>query len=175
MREDGHMPARDPDTGQIVSAVDFEPTPKQRKFIALLANGAGPVAAARAAGYQSPNSEATRLRKSPAVRAKMREIRELRFDQLASLSLRRLGDLIADPDTPSTTLLAAIIHVHNVTGHTKPKDKDNAEDNTRDVRELSLADLEAIVRQRLGNARVVGEGKTVDQAPEAGETEGGVM
>jgi hypothetical protein len=165
---DGHTPARDPETGQIVPADNFDPTPKQRKFIALLANGVGPTNAARAAGYSAPGSEATRLRKKPVIRARMREIRELRFDQLAGLSLRRLAEMIADSDTPPNILLQAIVHVHNVTGHTRPKDSSkDKEDNDRDLRDLSLAELEAVWQRRVENTKIAGSGSTIDQEPDA--------
>lgn len=124
-------------------------TPKQDRFAKNVASGLPLAAAARLAGYSAAAPEASRARRLPHVRAKIREYRELKLDKLASISLNVIAEIITDPDVKAETRFKAASWVLEARGHGAKTKKDSEKDSdNNDMREWSIERLESFLAER---------------------------
>ena len=120
-------------------------TDRQRAFVrAYIANGANATDAASQAGYSNPESEGWRLRQLPHIIAAIHaEIARTIGDDLASLAVGVVRDILRDPAAPLKLRLDAAKTALDRAGYIAPKAADPAAPAEKPKSEMTLAELEA--------------------------------
>jgi hypothetical protein len=148
-------------------------TKKQQKFIhAYVENGGNGQAAARAAGYSvSPHEGRVvhRLLTDPVVRGAIHNERDRKIGtRLASRALSVLEELMTSPATPAPVRYQSARTVLQMAGHGGAEQESRQTPVDRPLVELSLAELEAFVRDgeamlRVAQAASKGSAPTPDR------------
>jgi hypothetical protein len=86
-------------------------TDQQRKFVRGLADGLGAPAAARNAGYTSPDTEAYRLLRTPSVQAALEAQKGSILSDLGMLALTKLRTMVRDMPAVPTPATAAVLRM----------------------------------------------------------------
>ena len=147
-------------------------TKKQQKFIhAYVANAGNGQAAAREAGYRvSPNEGRTvhRLLTDPVIRQAIHNERERRIGtRLATNALAVLEDLMNSPQTPAPVRYQSARTVLQMAGHGGAESGQSQTPIDQPLVEMSIAELEAFVRDGQALLRVAqGGAKRVEGLPE---------
>ena len=118
-------------------------TPKQRRFVALKAQGVSNTAAAAAAGFAYPTTEANRLlRENPQVIQAVQKQLMANLARKAPLAIKTLSSIMQDPTgNPAARVRAAAIILDKVL----PDSKKSEEIMDRPLSQLSAGELEDLI------------------------------
>ena len=117
-------------------------TAKEAALAELVASGVPVGLAGRLAGYADHASTATRAKRSPAVAARIAEVQRQRLGRTGAQAIRVIEDILAGkiPAVAGTRLDAAK-YVLKINGVELQAEKNS---NTKDLREMTMAELMAI-------------------------------
>jgi hypothetical protein len=145
-----------------------DPTDMQAEFAREYArNGGRGAEAARKAGFSARVADryAYQLLEKPHVQAAILKEQRRLLQGLASLAIDQARAMLDNPQTPAGARAQIITAVLDRAGLAPVKaGEDDGDPAGRDLRELSTAELEAIVAKRFGGAKVAG-GSTIEAEP----------
>lgn len=117
-------------------------TDKEAALADMLAAGVPSGLAGRLAGYADPAASASRAKRTPAVAARILELQRLRLGRTGAQAIRVIEDILtgAIPAVAGTRLDAAkyVLKANGV------ELQDDKRSNTKDLREMTMAELMAI-------------------------------
>jgi phage terminase small subunit len=118
-------------------------TPRQRRFVALKAQGVPNTAAAAAAGFAHPTTEANRLlRENPQVIQAVQKQLMANLAREAPLAIKTLSSIMQDPSgNPAARVRAAAIILDKVL----PDSKKSEEALDQPLSQMSAAQLESLI------------------------------
>jgi len=128
-------------------------TKKRARFIERYVDAGNATEAARFAGVPagSAHTMGSRWLKSPEIAAQIRARVEAELGELAPTAVATIAELMANPQTPPSTRLAAARDILDRLGWVPPKRVDTAvELQERDLTELSLVELHEVAAGRKG-------------------------
>ncbi len=127
-----------------------EMTTQQSDFAAhYVTNGGNGAQAAISAGYaeDSARQAAYKLLKLPHVQAAITEQLRRDLSSLAVIGLGRLKTILEDPYTKATVVADAVIKIIDRAG-LAPKSGRDTQGDSKPIEQMTIAELEAFIRQR---------------------------
>lgn len=162
---DGATLERDGRTGQIVGSQST--TPRQDRFISLVADGLNSTAAAQRVGYRHPKAEGWRLTKTPHVMAAIRRRQDDLLIRGRGVSRRYLVSVVLDENAAPAHRLKAAIALESIGQATDAASRDAAREE-KGMSDMSLAELEALSKKfakSIEKIVTIGSSVTLDQTP----------
>lgn len=113
---------------------------------AMVDNGGNQKAAARTAGYATPDKDGARLVRQPRILAELRRQREKKIQtKLASLALGTMRDLMVDEHVSPAVRFQSARWVLEAAGHNSKEIKQLGFDPDKPLTEMSLTELQAFI------------------------------
>ncbi|WP_178133390.1 terminase small subunit [Vineibacter terrae] len=149
-RKNGSHYVKDPKTGRWAPGPSHRTGQQEIFAVEYARNGGRGTEAARRAGYSErmAGRYAYQLLEKPNVQVLIRKEQRRLLTGLASLALAQAKLMLEDPETPAGARASLITAVLDRAGLAPVKEQKDEEIDGRDLREMSLQELEALWRDR---------------------------